>query len=248
MSRLDGRIAVVSGGASGIGAATARRLASDGAAVEILDVQDASALVAEIASTGGSAHFTLCDVSDAGSLAQAAAGIGRRRNHVDILVNNAGILTARTPWHEKPPAEIERFLRVNYLSVYRLTQQLYPLIRKSRHGRIVMVSSRTAFVGNPGMAGYVESKAAVIGMTRVLARELGAEGITVNAVAPGMIATPGTRAHSEDHVFEAATAQQSIRRRLEPEHVAALVAFLASDDAAMITGQTIVCDGGSFLH
>jgi NAD(P)-dependent dehydrogenase (short-subunit alcohol dehydrogenase family) len=248
MPRLEHRIAVVTGGASGIGAATVKRLASDGAAVEVIDVHDASPLVAELASRGGEAHFTHCDVSDAAAIAQACDEIGRRRNRVDILVNNAGILTGRTRWQEKPTDEIERFMRVNYLSVYSVTQQFYPLIRESEHGRIVMVSSKTVFVGNPGMAGYVESKAAVMAMTRVLARELGAEGITVNAVAPGMIATPGTRAHSETQAFDAATALQSIKRRLEPEHVAALIAFLASDDAAMVTGQTIVCDGGGFLH
>ena len=87
-----------------------------------------------------------------------------------------------------------------------------------------------------------------MGFTRVLALELGSEGITVNAVAPGMIATPGTRANSEEEAFDRMTAMQAIKRRVEPEHVADLVAFLASDDAAMITGQTIVCDGGSFLH
>jgi NAD(P)-dependent dehydrogenase (short-subunit alcohol dehydrogenase family) len=248
MQRLEGRIAVVTGGASGIGAATAQRLATEGAAIEVMDVQDASPVVAEIASSGGKAHFTHCDVTDTAAVAQACDEIGERRNRVDILVNNAGILTARTPWHEKPMNEIERFMRVNYLSIYALTQQFYPLIKQSRYGRIVMVSSRTVFTGNPGMAGYVESKAAVMGMTRVLARELGAEGITVNAIAPGMIATPGTRLHSEDQAFDAATASQSIKRRLEPDHVAALIAFLASDDAAMITGQTIVCDGGGFLH
>jgi NAD(P)-dependent dehydrogenase (short-subunit alcohol dehydrogenase family) len=138
-------------------------------------------------------------------------------------------------------------MRVNYVGSYLLTQAVHPLMKESSCGRIVMIGSRTALNGNPGMAGYVESKAAVAGLARVLARELGAEGITVNTVAPGMIATPGTRANSPEDAFDRATAVQAIKRRLQPDDVAALVAFLASDDAAMITGQTILCDGGGFL-
>ena len=248
IGRLDGRIAVVSGGASGIGRATAERLAADGALVEILDRHDAGKMSAAIVAAGGRPEATLCDVTDEAQIRAAVEAIEARHGKIDILVNNAGILTERTPWHEKPLAEIERFMRVNYLASYALTQAMYPLIRKSANGRIVMIASKTVFVGNPGMAGYVESKAAVMAMTLVLAHELGADGITVNAVAPGMIATPGTRAHSSEIAFDNATAMQAIKRRLEPEHVAALVAFLASDDAALITGQTIVCDGGGFLH
>jgi NAD(P)-dependent dehydrogenase (short-subunit alcohol dehydrogenase family) len=248
MRRLNGRIAVVSGGASGIGRATAMRLASEGAIVEILDKDDAGLICAEIAAAGGAAQFTLCDVTDEKQIAASVRSIKARHGKVDILVNNAGILTDRKPWHMKTQDELERMMQVNYLGLYALTRAIYPLIKKSSCGRIVIIGSRTAFVGNPGMAGYIESKAAVMGFTRVLARELGAEGITVNAVAPGMIATPGTRAHSEEQAFDRMMAIQAIKRRVEPEHVAGLVAFLASDDAELITGQTIVCDGGGFLH
>jgi NAD(P)-dependent dehydrogenase (short-subunit alcohol dehydrogenase family) len=157
-------------------------------------------------------------------------------------------LPERQPWHAKSRDELSRYIQVNYLSLYALTRAIYPLLKRSSCGRIVMVGSRAVFAGYPGMAGYIESKAAVMGLTRVLARELGEGGITVNAVAPGMIATPGTRAHSTEDVFDRMTATQAIKRRVEPEHVAALIAFLVSDDAELITGQTIVCDGGGFLH
>jgi len=248
MRRLDGRIAAISGGASGIGGATSKRLASDGAIVEILDKDEASRVCAEIAVFGGRAQHNLCDVTDEKQIAAAVRSIEARHGKVDILINNAGILTVRKPWHLKSRHELERFMQVNYLALYSMTQAFYPLIKKSNHGRIIMVGSRTVFVGNPGMAGYIESKAAVMGLTRVLARELGGERITVNAVAPGMIATAGTRANSEEQAFDQMVAVQAIKQRVEPEHIADLIAFLASDDAEMITGQTIVCDGGSFLH
>jgi len=248
MRRLDGRIAVISGGASGIGRAAARRLASEGAIIEIIDKDDAKALCAEIAAAGGAANANLCDVTNDDDIAAAVRAIGSRRPKVDILVNNAGILPDRQPWHAKSRDELARFIQVNYLSLYELTRAIYPLLKRSKCGRIVMVGSRAVFAGYPGMAGYIESVAAVMGLTRLLARELGEEGITVNAVAPGMIATPGTRARSTEDVFDKMTASQSIRRRVEPDHVAALIAFLVSDDAELITGQTIVCDGGGFLH
>jgi NAD(P)-dependent dehydrogenase (short-subunit alcohol dehydrogenase family) len=248
MGRFDGRIAVVSGGASGIGRATALRLASEGARIEILDRQEAAETCCAIADAGGVGTGTRCDVTDDDQIADAVEAIGQRQGRVDILVNNAGILIDRRPWHTRSRQELESFLQVNYVGLYALTRAVYPLLQRSACGRIVMMASRTALVGNAEMAGYVESKAAVMALTKVLARELGPEGITVNAVAPGMIDTPGTRVHSDGAMFERARALQILRQRVTPEHVAAVVAFLASDDAAVITGQTIVCDGGGFLH
>jgi NAD(P)-dependent dehydrogenase (short-subunit alcohol dehydrogenase family) len=247
MGRLHDRIAIVSGGASGIGHAIVRRLAAEGATVEILDRSDAGSVAAETIEAGGAARAAICDVTDERQVADAVRAVAERHGRVDILVNNAGILIDRRPWHSRSRDEIEQFMRVNYVGSYLLTQAVHPLMKESSCGRIVMIGSRTALNGNPGMAGYVESKAAVAGLARVLARELGAEGITVNTVAPGMIATPGTRANSPEDAFDRATAVQAIKRRLQPDDVAALVAFLASDDAAMITGQTILCDGGGFL-
>lgn len=248
MRRLYGRIAVVSGAASGIGRATAKRLTSDGAIVEIIDKDDAGPTCAEIGAAGGKAEFNLCDITDEKQIAASVRSIANRHGKVDILVNNAGILTGRRPWHTVSRDEIERFIQVNYLGLFSLTKAIYPLMKKSTCGRIVMIGSRTVFTGNPGMAGYVESKSAVTGFTRLLAQELGEDGITVNTVAPGMIATPGTRANSEEEAFDRMMAIQAIKRRVEPEHVAGLVAFLVSDDAELITGQTILCDGGGFLH
>jgi NAD(P)-dependent dehydrogenase (short-subunit alcohol dehydrogenase family) len=125
---------------------------------------------------------------------------------------------------------------------------MYPLLKKSKAGRVINVASRTFFLANPGQMAYVAAKGAVWGMTRVLAKELGEENITVNAVAPGMIATPGTQAHSKEEAFDRVMQNQAIKKRGKPEHLANLIAFLASDEAEMITGQFMLADGGGYLH
>jgi 3-oxoacyl-[acyl-carrier protein] reductase len=247
MRSLNGRVAVVSGGASGIGQAIAKRLAREGAILEIIDKSDAAVTCDAIAAEGGVAVI-LCDVSKENEVAASVRSIEARHGKVDILVNNAGILSDRRPWLTRSREELERLMEVNYFGVYEVTKAIYPLLKRSPCGRVIILGSRTVFMGNPGLGGYIESKAAAMGLTRVLANELGGGGITVNAVAPGMIATPGTRANSAEEAFDRMVEIQAIKRRVEPEHVAGLVAFLASDDAALITGQTIVCDGGGFLH
>jgi NAD(P)-dependent dehydrogenase (short-subunit alcohol dehydrogenase family) len=248
MKRLEKRVAVVSGAAAGLGRAIALRLAAEGAAVEILDRKEAADAVAEIAAQGGSATATLCDVTDEAQIAAAAKGVADRRGQIDILLNNAGILSGRSPWHTIAREEMERFLDVNFLGYFLVTKAFYPLIKKNSTGRIINVASRTYFLANPGQMAYVASKGAVMGMTRVLAKECGDDGITVNAIMPGMVATPGTTAHSQEEAFNRVMMNQCIKKRVTPEHFAALAAFIASDDAEMITGQMILCDGGGYLH
>jgi NAD(P)-dependent dehydrogenase (short-subunit alcohol dehydrogenase family) len=129
-----------------------------------------------------------------------------------------------------------------------VTKAIYPLIKRSQTPRVINVASRTYFLANPGQMAYVASKGAVMGFTRVLAKELGEEGIPINAVMPGMVATPGTLEHSQEEAFNRVMNNQAIKKRVLPEHLAGLIAFLASDDAEMITGQMILCDGGGYLH
>jgi NAD(P)-dependent dehydrogenase (short-subunit alcohol dehydrogenase family) len=248
MSRLKDRIAVVSGAATGIGKAAAVRLAAEGASVEILDIREASETVGEIRAAGGVANAELCDVTSESQIAQAIAAIESRHGRVDILVNNAGILSGRTPWHELPYEEVNRFIQVNYIGYFLVSKAIYPLLKKSPYGRLINVASRTYFLANPGQMAYVAAKGAVMGMTRVMAKEMGDDNITVNAVAPGMIATEGTMTHSNEEAFNRGMQNQAIKKRGKPEHLAALIAFLASDDAEIITGQMILCDGGGYLH
>ena len=248
MSRLKDRVAVVSGAAAGIGKAAAVRLAAEGAKVEILDIKDASETVAEIRAAGGTADSSLCDVTNEAQIGAAVKAIEARHHHVDILVNNAGILSGRTPWHELTYDEINRFVQINYIGYFLVSKAIYPLLKKSQYGRVINVASRTYFLANPGQMAYVAAKGAVMGFTRVLAKEVGDDNITVNAVAPGMIATEGTMAHSNEEAFDRVMNNQAIKKRGKPEHLAALIAFLASDDAEMITGQMILCDGGGYLH
>jgi 3-oxoacyl-[acyl-carrier protein] reductase len=248
MKRLENRVAVVSGAATGLGRAIAIRLAAEGAAIEILDLKDASETCNAIAAIGGNAHATLCDVTDEPRIAAARDGIADRHGQIDILVNNAGVLSGRQSWHTISRDEMERFVDINFLGYFLVSKAMYPLIKKHSTGRIINVASRTYFLANPGQMAYVASKGAVMGMTRVLAKECGDDGITVNAIMPGMVATPGTMAHSQEEAFNRVMMNQCIKKRVTPEHFAALAAFIASDDAEMITGQMILCDGGGYLH
>ena len=246
--RLKGRIAVVTGGAGGMGRGAALKLAQEGAAIEILDRQDAAQACEAIRQAGGGASAMACDTTDETQIARCARAIEDRHGRIDILVNNAGLLSGREPWHSLPRRELERFLQVNFVGYFLVAQAFYPLLKKSKAGRIINVASRTFFLANPGQMAYVASKGAVWGMTRVLARECGDDNITVNAVAPGMIATPGTMAHSKEDAFERVMQNQAIKKRGKPEHLANLIAFLASDEAEMITGQFMLADGGGYLH
>ena len=248
MGRLAGRVAVVTGAARGMGAAAALRLGAEGARVGILDIREAQDTCDQIRAAGGEAEWWLCDTTNEEQVATSFGGVEQRFGGLDILVNNAGILQGRSVSLELSKTEVERYMQVNYLGYFVVTKAAHPLLRRSEHARIINVASRTYFLANPGQMAYVASKGAVLGMTRVLAKELGPENITVNAVMPGQVATDGTRQFNDEDAFNRTMQNQAIKKRGQPEHLAGLIAFLASDDAELITGQTIICDGGAYLH
>ncbi|WP_211593425.1 SDR family oxidoreductase [Microbispora sp. H10836] len=246
--RLTGVVAIVTGAVGGLGSAIARRLAADGATVAALDLVKDPDQPHGDGSPGSIAHWT-CDVTDRTTVNRTVGEVVNRFGGVDVLVNNAGLLSGRASLLEATPEELHRYYDVNTVGPLLMVQACFPYLRESRHrGRVLNVASRTFFTGAPGQIGYIASKGALIGMTRVMARELGGHRICVNAVMPAQVATPGTRAHSGDEVFARTMSQQAIQEFVTPDDFAGLVAFLASADAARITGQSIVCDGGGFLH
>ena len=235
--RLSGKIAVVTGGARGIGRATAERFRAEGAEVVVWDLDAGPA-------ENPVAGVQLVDVADAPAVATAAAELGERLPGVDILINNAGINLARSPAVGDVTAEEwRRVLDVNLSGALHCTQSLLPLIRRRGGGRIVNFSSILAVAGFPGQTAYAAAKAGLLGLTRVWARELGPVGITVNAVVPGYIDTAMNSATAVEF-RKAIVARTALRRLGTADDVARVCLFLAGEDAAFVTGAAIPVDGG----
>lgn len=238
--RLAGKIAVVTGGARGIGRATVERFRAEGAEVVVWDLDAGSAENP----VDGANCIERVDVADALAVAAAATALGERLPGVDILINNAGINLARSPSVGDVTAEEwRRVLDVNLSGALHCTQSLLPLLRRSGGGRIVNFSSILAVAGFPGQTAYAAAKAGLLGLTRVWARELGPAGITVNAVVPGYIDTAMNSAAAVEF-RKAIVARTALRRLGTADDVARVCLFLASDDAAFVTGAAIPVDGG----
>lgn len=251
--KLAGRLGVVTGGGRGIGAAISRYLAGVGAHVVVADIdRDTAAETARaIEQDGGTATAVRADVASVAGLDALVALLGERGGSVDFLVNNAAIYAGlkHTPLEDIDEQEWDRVQRVNVAGVWNATKCLLPALATSGRGRIVNISSAIAFRGSPMMLHYVASKAAVIGMTKAMARELGGRQVTVNSVAPGFTWTDASLGTVTDEAaLEAQVARRSLKRPQQAEDVTGAVAFLCSDLAAYITGQTLVVDGGSYMH
>jgi (S)-1-phenylethanol dehydrogenase len=242
IERLHGHTAVVTGGASGIGRAVARRLAAEGAAVAVLDLVDGTDTVQDVTSAGGNAVSYRVDVTEPTQVQGAVAHIEAALGSIDILVNNAGIYP-QTALQDITLEQWRHVFAVNVESMLLTTQAFAPSMKDRGWGRIVNVASNSVGMQVPGMAHYIASKMAVIGLTRATATELGEYGITANAIAPSAVRTPGSSAMPEEG-FAAIAQMQSVKRTEMPEDLAGTVAFLTSDDAGFVTGQTIYVDGG----
>jgi NAD(P)-dependent dehydrogenase (short-subunit alcohol dehydrogenase family) len=251
VDRLKGKVAIVTGAGSGIGKALALRLAQDGASVVIADLQKFDLAAAEIASTTGSKTLGLqADVSSEKDVERMAAQTVKAFGRIDILVNNAAVFSSikLKPFEEISTAEWRKVMDVNILGVALCCRACVPHMRKSGHGRIINLASGAPIKGVPLFLHYVSSKGAVIAMTRGLARELGKDGITVNSLAPGFTLSENILS-KEDHVRSGVVTRstRAIQRDETPEDLVGAVSFLASTDAAFITGQTLVVDGGSAM-
>jgi 3-oxoacyl-[acyl-carrier protein] reductase len=245
MKELDGQVAVVTGGARGIGAEIARRLAHGGATVVCADVLDTAAIVAEITAEGGSAEGRELDVTSGDGAAATISAIHEAHGRIDILVNNAGITRDQLLVRMKPE-DWELVLDINLDGVFKVTQPAAKLMMRARNGRIVNVASVVGLMGNAGQTNYAASKAGLIGFTKSLARELGPRNVTVNAVAPGYIATPMTEKLSDEQ-REQLLKRVAIPRLGTPEDVAEAVAFLAGPKASYITGAVLNVSGGLYM-
>jgi 3-oxoacyl-[acyl-carrier protein] reductase len=245
MNEFDGQVAVVTGGARGIGAEIARRLATGGATVVCADVLDTSEIVAEINDAGGNAEGRELDVTDAGQATDTIAAIQEAHGGLDILVNNAGITRDQLLVRMKP-ADWDLVLDINLDGVFKVTQPAAKVMMRAKRGRIVNVASVVGLMGNAGQANYAASKAGLIGFTKSLARELGPRNVTVNAVAPGYIQTPMTDKLTDDQ-REALMKTVAIPRLGTPADVAEAVAFLAGPGASYITGVVLNISGGLYI-
>ena len=255
MNRFPGKVVAVTGGAHGIGRATALRFASEGAHVAVLDVRDEEGekVAAECGRGGGTGRYYHCDVTDPGGVAAAVRRVAADLGTIDVLHANAGRLRAGTVL-ETGLDEWSRILSVNVTGMYLVIRETVPVMRDGGGGAIVTTGSISGLFGEPALTAYTASKAAVVNMTRSLAIDLAPAGIRVNCVCPGWVDTGFNDPQFEHDRMTAEDVKDLIdrtvplRRQGEPEEMAAAVAFLASADASYITGQTLVVDGGLLCH
>ncbi|MEZ6241702.1 MAG: 3-oxoacyl-[acyl-carrier-protein] reductase [Phycisphaerales bacterium] len=240
----DTRIAFVTGASRGIGRAIATRLAADGRHVVLCSRSEAPLrdLRAEIEANGAKASVKACDIGDAGAFAKAIEETASEFGRLDILVNNAGI-TRDNLILRMSDEEWDDVINTNLRSVFVACRAAARPMMKNRFGRIVNIASTSGLVGNAGQANYAAAKSALTGFTKTVARELGGKGITANVVAPGFIATDMTKDLPEQ-VVESVKSMVAVKRLGEPADIAAAVAYVTSDEAGYLTGQTITVDGG----
>lgn len=241
--KLSGRTALVTGAAQGIGKAIATRLAADGATVVVSDMNAAGA---ETVARGlGNGSFAVgADVSDPEAVAALFRTIDEKAGGIDILVNNASIVPF-VAWDDVDLAHWRKIIDVNLTGTFIVTRAATDQMRaKKKPGRVISIASNSFFAGTPNMAAYVAAKGGVIGFTRALATELGQYGITANAVTPGLTESDGVKASPHNNAFDFVEMLQAVKGKGQPEHIADVVSFLASDDARWMTGQTVNVDAG----
>ena len=253
-NRLNGRVAIVTGGGHGIGKAYATRLASEGAKVVIAEIDEKAALAvaAELSAAGYEALGLRTDVADPVSLEKMAAAVIAEFGRIDVLVNNAAIFAtvpmSRSPFDQITIEEWDRMMSVNVKGAWLASRAVIPQMRTQGYGKIINISSGTALKGSPSRIHYVTSKAAILGFTKTLANEVGKDNICVNCVAPGSTLSEENPDDDIIKMRNQATAGRALKRVQNPDDLTGAIVFFASADSDFITGQTLVVDGGSCLH
>lgn len=249
--RLAGKTAIVTGGAKSLGMHFAAALAREGASVAIGDVADGTETAERIAGeTGAAVMAAPLDVAQEASVMAFVEAVRERFGRIDILLNNAALFTAlpRRSYSDIPAEEWDRCMAVNLRGPFLMAKHVGPIMAKQGTGRVITICSGTVFKGMPSLLAYVTSKAGVLGFTRTLARELGPKGVTVNSLAPGLIESESVLETPEQLEFtDRVLASRALPRTGHPQDLLGALVFLASDDSAFVTGQTLVVDGGSVM-
>ena len=251
MGRLDGKVAIVTGGAESIGVAYAKALAAEGAKVSIFDVNDPQRVVDEIRASGGVATGHVCDVSDAAAVTRSVAATKAEFGAVHVLVNNAAVYArlVQIPLEKLTSQEFDRALSINVRGTFECIKACVPIMRAQNYGKIINIASITAFKGSPFMLHYVASKGAVISLTRSVAGELGSDGIRCNCIAPGLVLTDAIQEREGMEGYRRGAAQaRFLKMDQTPQDLCGAMIFLASPESDFITGQIMVVDGGSVMH
>lgn len=251
MSRLEKKVAVVTGAAQGIGAAYARGLAAEGASVVVTDVQDTGPVVDQILDAGGNAMGVNVDVTDDNSLREMVAAVEGKFGPIEILINNAAIFASLTlkPFMQIDNDEWDTVMKVNARGPFQATKAVAPSMRKNGRGKIINISSGTFLRGAPMFCHYVASKGAVVGQTRALARELGKDNILVNCIMVGLTESEGLAGQTQlDGARTSTVSARIIQRDMLPEDLLGAIYFLASEDSDFVSGQCINVDGGAISY
>ena len=251
MARLDGRVAIVTGGGRGIGATYCEALAAEGAKIVVGDIVDTGRTVNTVGRAGGEALGMHCDVTEPDQIRAMVARTVETHGKIDILVNNAALFAdiRVKPFSEIDEAEWDRMMAINTRGVFSCAKAVVPEMKRNGYGKIVNIASSTVHKGVPMMLHYVASKGAVIAFSRALAREVGDDGICVNALAPGL--TISEKVAGDDQwapLRRRNLDSRAIKREQTPEDLIGALIYLCSSDSDFVTGQTVVCDGGSAMH
>lgn len=248
-AELEGRVAIVTGGARGLGRAYCLALADAGAAVVVADLLDTAPVVREIEERGQAATAVKVDVADEESTRELAAAALSAYGRIDALVNNAGMFsnTTRGPFDEVTVEEWDRCFAVNVRGAWLCIKAVVPTMRVQRYGKIVNIASNTIVKGTSGFLHYVASKSALVGMSRALARELGDDGIRVNTVSPDLVPNPELRP-TDAQADEIAVAARCLKRTMTPEDMVGTIVYFSSPASDFVTGQHLLVNGGIHFH